>query len=432
LTFNKRDKQENEAIASRILSSKTLSGETVSSALDYAHAHIPFVLGRWRFVYARSGTEYAILSYGVKPEVPMSLNDELSQLHLFDYDIDPDPLHSVCNSAALGYLVWRVDGKSAVPCGRYANVLALNPQAFVWSVNDSRQGFADSGYDPTLRSAFSFLSELKVGSGTLADYVDPAHDPSLTFYWNIAEGYVLHGDSLPCPPRTVGRFLLRGQDCEARAASVADISGTAMPFEVIRAVRNYGFVNGMVAADISIAVDGGKPEDWLATAVYVAEHSIINGVTFSTVSVFVPNQWDDFPPQHDKMLAKVYYGPDPSRSPWKEPWGIFGASHAGTTADIEYYKIANDLIDDPDKTPDPDERLQNAETKARQIVIRKFGLPKDWRPAENLGVDGRNHERDHVHIAESTAISNSMGPLVECLTTNQGTVLLKGCIPRRR
>jgi hypothetical protein len=34
-------------------------------------------------------------------------------------------------------------------------------------------------------------------------------------------------------------------------------------------------------------------------------------------------------------------------------WGIYAAKQSGTLADIEYDILANDLIDDPAKTPDP-------------------------------------------------------------------------------
>src|SRR4051794_1293426 len=51
------------------------------------------------------------------------------------------------------------------------------------------------------------------------------------------------------------------------------VAGRALPFNIIGAIRNFGFQGGLVAAQISVSVDGGVPADWTATAIYIAEHS---------------------------------------------------------------------------------------------------------------------------------------------------------------
>jgi hypothetical protein len=429
LRLNRRDKQANDELRQRILASLTQAGDTIAAALDYVPRHIPFVVTGWHFVYARSGEEYAVLRYGTQAEAAKSPDAELRLLLLqFDDDLETDPAGSLCNSRAMGSVVWKVDGRSFVPCGSYANMIALGPQAFVWAVNDGRKGFAESGYDQAVASDFSFFSKLAAGTGTLKDYFNPNQAQALKFYWNAVGGYVLQADNFDCPPRKVASFTLRAPNCEARAAAAREVSGKLLPFTIIRAIRNHGFKGGIVEADVSISVDGGEPGDWMATAVYVAEHSIVRDITFATISVYVPNPWGDQPPQQYKLLAKVYYAPDPVRSPWKEKWTILGASRAGAMADIEYDRLSGDLMDD---TSDPNLRLEKAAAAAKKAVIRKYGLPSNWRPTENLGLDGQDHDRDHLHLSDVGHADASMSALAECLTTNRGNALFQGCLPQR-
>ena len=202
----------------------------------------------------------------------------------------------------------------------------------------------------------------------------------------MVDGYTVRAANLGCPPRKVGDFDVGGENCAARAAAEQDISGKVLSFKVIGAIRNHGFKDGMVGADVSVSVEGGKPGDWLATAAYVAEHAIVADTTFSEVSVFVPNPWADFPPQRVKLLAKAYCAPIPSRSPWSGKWTLIGAQHAATPADVEFDKLSNDLIEDPDKVPDPNKRLERAEAAARRTVIKKYRLPASWKPNDNLGL----------------------------------------------
>lgn len=429
--LNKRDAQANAELKERILASQTMGGGTVASSLEYAAKHIPFTVTGWDFVYARSGAEYVVASYGAKRETRQSPRDhQLENALLFDYDIETDPVASLQNSRAVGLLVWKVDGKVLLPWGSNANMLSLTPATFVHAVNAEREGFRDSGYDAAVDRDYSFLSGLGEDGPRLA--ASPAaSDPAAKFYWNVVDGFVLQSDKGPCPVATVGMFKLRGANCETKAAAAREVPGTVLPFKVIRAIRNHGFTGGMVAADISVSVEGGSPGDWMATAVYIAEHAIVGDVTFSQVAVFVPNQWADFPPQQAKLLSKVYYAPVPARSPWKEQWTIMGAARAGTAADVEYDRLSNDLIEDPSKVPDPERRLTRAAAAARAAVVRKYSLPAKWVPTERLGLDGQVHDREAIRIATGSGVEASMSALGECLTTGRGNALFQGCMPPR-
>jgi hypothetical protein len=204
-------------------------------------------------------------------------------------------------------------------------------------------------------------------------------------------------------------------------------AGRVLPFNIIGAIRNLGFQGGMVAAQVSVSVDGGVPADWMATATYLAEHSIVNGVIFSQVEVYIPSPWGDMPPTHSKALAKAYYAPEPSRSPWKEKWSIFTAERRGTLADVEYDKLNSDLMDKySDRISDPDKLSIKAEADARKIVIGKYKLPARWQPAINLGLTGTEYGRAHIRIVGSDGTEASMSALARCLNSNQGTIF-KGC-----
>jgi hypothetical protein len=326
--------------------------------------------------------------------------------------------------------IW--SGTSSVPWGSYANMLMLSPQAFVHAVNNGRKGFNDSHYDKSIDGDFSFISNLSADAAKLSNYVDPASS-GLTLYWNGVDGYVIQSDNGICPPRKAGIFTIRGSNCEEREAAARDVYGKVMPFTVVRAIRNHGFRDGIVVADISISVEGGEPGDWMATGVYVAEHAIVSDVTAAQVLVIVPNPEDDFPPQLIKELAKVYF--DRNTRIWDKQWGIFAADHAATLADIEYFELSDKLVDGT--ITDPDKRQEKADSAARKMIIKKYGLPKDWvSTADKIGYFGTrstDHSREHMQITEPDGIERSMADLHRCLTTNvSGTPMLQGCMPTKR
>ena len=429
---NQRDAKANAALKDAILGSRVRTGETVAQVLEQVSARIPFVVTGWHFVYARSGAEYAVLSYDHEKPTGETPAETARQVEDFmDYDLDPRPVMSLQNSRALGYLVWKVEGQKFLPWGSYANMLALGPQAFAWAVNDGRNGFDNSGYDESVAHDFTFFRALPAGSGKLSDAVNPDTAEKLTLYWNVVDGYTVQASNLSCPPRKVGDFLVEGEHCAEQAAAAQDVSGAVLPFKVIRAIRNHAFRDGMVQAGVSVSVEGGSPGDWLATAAYVAEHAIVGDVTFAEVSVFVPNPRGDFPPQHVKLLAKAYYAPVPSRSPRDDQWLLLGAKHAATPADVEFAELSNDLLEDPGKVTDADELAQRADSAARRVVIQKYRLPQDWKPSDGLGLDGQKHDRDHLHITGQDEGDRSMAAVLECLTSTSGNALLQGCLPRR-
>lgn len=212
-------------------------------------------------------------------------------------------------------------------------------------------------------------------------------------------------------------------------------AGRVMPFSVIRAIRNYGFKDGLVSAQVSIGVEGGTPSDWMATAVYVAEQSIINDVTFSQVEVYVPTLWADFPPTHSKMIGKAYYaGPDPRKSPWpNEQWAIFSASRAATLPEIEFDELTSLLIEKlSSRIHDADLLGKKAEEEARKLLIQKYGLPRSWQPRDNGGLNGPQATRTQIRITSTEGVEASIAALRKCLSRNDTAALFRGCMPERR
>jgi hypothetical protein len=426
LKSNKRDAKLNAALRTNILESPTQTGGAVSASLSYASQKIAFAITGWDFVYARSGAEYVVLEFGSPSQKRRSMEDRASALSM-SFDDDRDGIRSVPE----GYVVWKVVGKATEPVGSAAEMLALDAQAFVHAVNAGRADSKGQGYDEAIDRDYSFLTRLGGDVAKLSRYVDfSAH--GTFFSWDAKTGASIYAKEGPCPAEKIDTVTVSGTDCEARASFARDITGRALPFQVIMAVRNHGFGADRAEAAIAISVDSGGPGDWLATAIYVAEHSLVRDAVSAKVQVFVPNPWGDDSPAGHKMLATVYYDPTVARTAPKEEWLIVGAQRAGTPADIEYDRLSSDLIEDPDKVPDPDLRMQRAEAAAKKIVMRKYRLPADWHPTEKLGLDGQPHDRNHIRVLSPDVLDKSTATLVECLTSNRGSWLFQGCMPVRR
>ena len=218
----------------------------------------------------------------------------------------------------------------------------------------------------------------------------------------------------------------------AMADTPKTYTGKVLPFEIITAIRNYGITKGgILPAQVAISVEGGTQADWLATAAYVAEKSIINDVTFSEVDIFVPNPWGDKAPQGKKRLAKAYYsGPDPSRSAWPDQqWLIMAQGHAPTLADVEFDVLADKLLGE-EPPSDDDSASDAADAKATRLLIRKYHLPKTWKPDEHLGAMDPQAvqitDRSQIKISDSDDAEASIEKLRNCLSSDEGQ-LWRGC-----
>ncbi len=220
----------------------------------------------------------------------------------------------------------------------------------------------------------------------------------------------------------------------AAAAPAATYVGKVLPFKIIAAIRNYGVTKGgILPAQVALSVQNGNQADWLATAAYVAEKSIVNDITFATVEIYAPSPWGDTPPTSGKQLAKAYYaGPDPGRSPWPdEQWLITVQSHAPTLPDIEFAALSDRLIGEEPPSDDADNALDAAATKAIRLLIKKYRLPKSWKPDEHLGALDPEaivvKDRTQIEISSSDDAEASIEELRDCLTKEGDTGLSRGC-----
>lgn len=220
----------------------------------------------------------------------------------------------------------------------------------------------------------------------------------------------------------------------AGAEALKIYSGRVQAFEIITAIRNYGFREGMRPAQVAIAVNGGTQADWLATAAYVAEKSIVSDVTFAEVEVYTSSKWGDLPPTRVKQLAKAYYGgANPLKSPWPDdPFSIFAVGRAPSMADVEFEELSSQLLDSSSKSNDPEEASNAADAAALVMIRSKYRLPPDWKPNDDLGMTGVHAivvKRSQVNVVADTSIDASVAALERCLTI-LSSAIFRGCQDR--
>lgn len=207
------------------------------------------------------------------------------------------------------------------------------------------------------------------------------------------------------------------------------VTGKVLPFKIVAAIRNDGFRDNMVQALVTVSVTGGTPADWAATAIHVAEHAIVEDVTFAQAEVIIENPWGDRPPQHWKMLARADFSPIPGKSPWSDRWAVFVASRAATPAEIEYDELDNALLGKYlDTVHDPSKRLGRAETEARRFVIRQYHLPANWKPDPQfqLGMPSSS-KRSHFQVVADEDAAGSMDSVGRCLSDETRLGPWRGC-----
>jgi hypothetical protein len=77
-----------------------------------------------------------------------------------------------------------------------------------------------------------------------------------------------------------------------------------------------------------------------ATAIYLAQKSIVREAMYSRIEIFVDNPWGDRPPQQFKHLATVEYHPSSGGAPT-----IDLSERAATPAELEYDELDAELYD---------------------------------------------------------------------------------------
>lgn len=211
------------------------------------------------------------------------------------------------------------------------------------------------------------------------------------------------------------------------ATSNAKLQGTVLPFKVWSAFRNIG-VNGPHPINISVAVTGGRPSDWAATAVYLTNVAIKNGAPSSTVEVFQDNPWGDRPPQEYKLLAKSYYDPTQTEE-GKEAWAVFVSNKIAPIQDIEFDELTNEIASGQNPEPDPEKQTEKNDKLAESIVVKKYNLPKKWEPdpAFEYLAGGDPYTESDIGVTVTNDSANDVSKIDACLSSKENNSIFKGC-----
>lgn len=233
-----------------------------------------------------------------------------------------------------------------------------------------------------------------------------------------------HASSLGRPqneqvaPQTEGRPLV--------------FSGNVLPFTIIEAVRNY--TNPSVPdAQISVMIeDGGRMEDWAATAAYLARLATKNGAVTGKVRIFLNNPWGDRAPTEYKNLADAYFDLRPEGERVGSGFDVFPATEIAPWPLMVYDEYVNELADAiPTGLSDNAlERLnKKQEEVARKFVVNRYHLPSSWqyqpKSTYMLSQDSIDGRRIGITTIEN---KNDVNSAEACLQSDNGTDLVRGCI----
>lgn len=184
---------------------------------------------------------------------------------------------------------------------------------------------------------------------------------------------------------------------------------TPLPFEVESFVFNDNFKFELNMLKIKAGVSGGTPEQWAATAKTIAEYVAVEGITNIDVGIYNRNvkqkQGVLF-----RLLAEANYAPDPAHSIYADGW-TWKARTANNpvsqnTVDMvdEYNAIATDYKNQGLSGDDPYD-------KAADIVIKKYGLSKDW--VEPVGNDMNDFNIESLDV-DGTSVKSMLEILRQC------------------
>jgi hypothetical protein len=149
------------------------------------------------------------------------------------------------------------------------------------------------------------------------------------------------------------------------------------------------------------------------------------------VTVVQENPRGDEPPLAPVELAKIYYAPNPTASPWKEKWGISVAPYEASAPEIEFFIAHVTALDRlAGKIRDLDKLDATARREALATVRAKYRLPPHWASREFYGAGG---EVDRSAIVISGDVpSESFAALSKCLDQPRPSpVRMWGCAPDR-
>jgi hypothetical protein len=186
----------------------------------------------------------------------------------------------------------------------------------------------------------------------------------------------------------------------------------ALPFTIEKVSLSDLFQNDLKLSKVNVQVDGGSPDEWVATALAIAYE--VGKLGANSVEATVDRsdlEGIDAAPLY-LHLAKVYFSPDPKRSVWNDQQQLLIsiteklATRDEIERDNEYEKLIEKFND---KGMNPD----SAEKKAGAIIAKKFHLPPDWTLYMGGLTDNAYHGTNFN--VDSSAATSSLAALDDCM-----------------
>lgn len=185
----------------------------------------------------------------------------------------------------------------------------------------------------------------------------------------------------------------------------------ALPFEIDTVMLSDLFQNGLKVGNVNVRVNGGTPEEWIATSFAVAVRVADMGADSVEVTVDRNDVSGlDVMPVY-KHLAKLYYSANPNKSVWagQEQFLAMVNQHPVTIEemrrDAEYFSLVDQFVKQGMD-------VNQADRKSGEIISKKFHLAPDWKPAENHLVKKEFGEKFNI---TSDAAQKSLDLLDACM-----------------
>jgi hypothetical protein len=150
----------------------------------------------------------------------------------------------------------------------------------------------------------------------------------------------------------------------------------ALPFTVETVMLSDLFQDELKVGKVAVQVQGGSPDEWVATALAVAEE--VGQLGADSIEATVDRsdlEGIDAAPKY-LHLAQIYFSPNPKRTVWNDPqMTVMVTPQPATRVEIQRDNEFEALLE---KFADQGMEPNSAEEKASPIIAKKFHLPRNW------------------------------------------------------
>lgn len=196
------------------------------------------------------------------------------------------------------------------------------------------------------------------------------------------------------------------------SAQMAGNSVKALPFSIEDVMLSDMFKDNIKVARINVRVDGGSSDEWIATAMTVAEKGADLGAD-SIEATVDRSDIDDMgaaPMYHH--LAKIYFSPNPKHTVWEgeKQMQVMVSKNVATREQIQIDQEFEALNK---KYLDRGMDMDTADKKAGAVIAKKFHLKKDWRLFSG-GLEEHQFNGSSFNV-DSTLAKDSLSILDQCM-----------------